>query len=103
MKNNHSTHSPFFSTFFIPVFFIVSLLFLSLNTAPSHAGEDHSELIETPFDTPQEVTQACLECHESVGEDFIETAHWLWRGKTPFVKDHESDSSLGKINLINDY
>ncbi len=69
----------------------------------SYAGEDHSEFIETSLKTPGDVTRACLECHDTQGEDFIKTAHWLWKGETPFLKNHESDTSLGKINLMNNY
>lgn len=97
MKKNTFISAPFFLTF--TVFSLVSI-----HASPSlYAGEDHSELIESILTTPQEVTQTCLECHESAAEDFMKTAHWLWRGKTPFVKGHESKESLGKINLMNDY
>ena len=81
-------------------FIILALVFFS---TASHAGVDHSEFIETSLVTPGDVTRACLECHDSTGEDFIKTAHWLWKGESPFLKNHESANNFGKINLMNDY
>ncbi len=71
--------------------------------ATSHAGEDHSQFIESQCTTGEDVTKACLECHEETAEEFMHTAHWMWKGKTPFLKNHEFDTHLGKINLMNDY
>lgn len=69
----------------------------------SFADVDHSEFFDAEVETPEQVTRACLECHETAGQDFIKTAHWLWKGKTPFVKEHETDNKFGKINLMNGY
>lgn len=70
---------------------------------PSHADVDHSEFIEADCLTGEDVTRNCLECHEEAAEDFMETAHWRWKGETPYLINHETDHQLGKINLMNDY
>ena len=78
------------------------LILLSFGSV-SYAEVDHSELIEGTYTTGSEVTEGCLECHDTIGEDFIKTAHWLWKGDTPFLKGHEKASSFGKINMMNGY
>jgi len=77
-------------------------MLIFFNATPS-VYADHSEYIETACETPGDVTRTCLECHEEQGEAFIHTAHWLWRGETPFMKNHESATQFGKTNLINNY
>ena len=41
---------------------------------------DHSAYFTKKFTSPQEVTQACLECHPQAATDFMKTAHWQWVG-----------------------
>jgi octaheme c-type cytochrome (tetrathionate reductase family) len=60
----------------------------------------HKE-IEGPFNTPQEVTKTCLECHEDVGDDVLKTRHWLWLGKA-FVEEGKK-VQMGKINMLNNF
>ena len=81
---------------------VLTVLIISTCTT-SHAGVDHSEFIETQCITGKDVTRTCLECHEETATEFMNTAHWMWKGETPFLKNHESDSHLGKINLMNNY
>ncbi len=62
--------------------------------------EDHQD-IEGPFVDGPAVTEACLECHEEVAHDFMQTSHWNWepmqdvigKGKVP----------LGKKNTLNNF
>jgi hypothetical protein len=35
--------------------------------------------------------------------DFMKTAHWLWKGPTPYLIGHETDTHIGKINLMNNF
>jgi octaheme c-type cytochrome (tetrathionate reductase family) len=58
-------------------------------------------LMEGPYETPQDVTRACLECHEDEAADFQHSRHWNWLGE-PF--EHEGKTiRLGKANLINNF
>lgn len=57
------------------------------------AQEDHSEFIEGPFTSPQEVTETCLLCHDGIDKDIMKTRHWNWSG----------DNMYGKQNSINNY
>jgi len=60
------------------------------------AQENHAELIEGTFQTPQEVTRACLECHEEVAGDIMHTSHWTWLG--PEFKTSGGTKQIGKKN-----
>ena len=66
------------------------------------AQEDHSEFIEGPFATPQEVTETCLLCHDGIDRDLMKTRHWNWLGDE-FVNEDGVTMRLGKQNIINNY
>jgi hypothetical protein len=58
---------------------------------------DHKELVNLPENpTPQQVTGECLRCHEQAGEDMLDTAHWLWRGPSPYTVEHRRSVMSGK-------
>lgn len=62
-------------------------------------SQDHSDMIEGPFETPQEVTETCLTCHDEVGEEILQTSHWNWLNS-----DSTSGKPIrGKINMINNF
>jgi len=67
-----------------------------------YAQEDHSEYIEGPFDSPQEITATCLECHEDVDTDIMKTRHWNWLGDE-YTTKHGEKVKLGKQNIINNF
>jgi octaheme c-type cytochrome (tetrathionate reductase family) len=52
---------------------------------------------------PEEATRRCLECHETVGDDILKTAHWNWRGHSARVCDHEHRVDLGLQTLVNNH
>lgn len=81
--------------------FLFSILVVLIAT-PFIAAEDHSELIEGPYDTPQEVTSECLMCHEDVGEDVLKTRHWNWLGDEFNMEGHGT-VQFGKQNAINNF
>ncbi|MDI3493714.1 MAG: hypothetical protein PWP17_1598, partial [Desulfomicrobiaceae bacterium] len=41
---------------------------------------DHSQhpILKQPFTKPEEVTRACLSCHNQAGIQFHKTIHWTW-------------------------
>lgn len=58
---------------------------------------DHKELVKLPDNPdPIQVTKACLACHDTQGEDMLKTAHWLWRGPSPYTTGHRKDILHGK-------
>ena len=42
---------------------------------------DHTYLLVGPFETGQDVTNACLECHEDASEQMMGTTHWTWESE----------------------
>lgn len=85
------------------VFFIICFAGIPMDTSVAHSLEDHAKLIKKTYTDVRELTLDCLECHEDQGKAFMKTAHWRWKGDTPFLKGHEHGVELGKINLMNDY
>ena len=100
--------------FFIPLILLLFLFFnataqnkvdYNLSKAPHvhKAGTDHSKFpeLQKKFKTPQEVTQACLSCHNKRGDEFIKTPHWLWNEP---VKDKKHGSYMnGKAEVVNNF
>ncbi len=68
-------------------------------------GPDHKDLVrlaENP--APQDVTRECLRCHEKQGQDMLRSAHWLWRGPSPYTVEHKKEVMSGKAtNTINNF
>jgi len=64
---------------------------------------DHSALFEEPFESAEQVTRACLECHEEAASEVMATAHWSWLGDEVEVPGHEGQRRIGKRNLINNF
>ncbi len=65
----------------------------------------HKDLLKIEEDPdPDEVTADCLRCHDDAANDMLHTAHWLWKGPTPFLEGRETETETGKgTNLINNY
>lgn len=82
------------------VVLMLPLLLTSVSLAG--AGPDHSEFLKGPFTSGQDVTKACLECHEKAATDFMKTTHWKWKGTPNQVKGLEkSKKEYGKANMLN--
>ena len=64
------------------------------------ANEDHKE-ITGPFNSPMEVTQKCLECHEEAAHDVMQTSHWTWELEQEITG--EGNDFRGKKNAINNF
>jgi len=77
-------------------------ILMILCAMPARAG-DHSEYVSDHFPDARSVTAECLTCHPDQGVEFMETAHWKWKGPSPFVSGHETENALGKLNLINNF
>ena len=37
---------------------------------------DHVDLLPGPYETGQDVTRACLECHENAAHEMVQTVQW---------------------------
>ncbi|MCB0057074.1 MAG: cytochrome c3 family protein, partial [Caldilineaceae bacterium] len=72
---------------------------------PAHVEHtSHANIVEGPFATGQEVTQACLECHEDAADEVTHTVHWTWQSDPVEIPGHDNVvEGIGKINLINNF
>lgn len=64
---------------------------------------DHTDIIKGPFNTPQEVTKACLECHPNAAKEVMATSHWTWESKPFNVPWRDQPVTIGKINQLNNF
>ena len=78
------------------------LLVVMMAAVPAWAM-DHSGLVSGDYKTANDVTRDCMGCHMDQVTDFMKTAHWLWKGPTPYLIGHETDTHIGKINLMNNF
>lgn len=74
-----------------------------VGVAPHPPHTDHSSLITGPFASGEDVTRACLECHETEGHQVLQTAHWLWEGEPVDVPGRSEPVRMGKRNVINNF
>ena len=61
---------------------------------------DHSQLkeLQREFRSGEEVTAACLECHNQAGKQFMHNKHWTWSYSHP-----KTGQLLGKGVLVNNF
>lgn len=66
---------------------------------------DHKELVKLSENPqPGEVTQECLRCHRAAGEDMLKTAHWLWKGPSPYTLNRSKHVEHGKAtSAVNNF
>jgi octaheme c-type cytochrome (tetrathionate reductase family) len=71
---------------------------------PEHATHtSHADIIQGPFDTPQDVTRNCLSCHPDAADQVMHTTHWTWESKPFTVPGRENPVTVGKANQINNF
>jgi len=73
----------------------------SLPAHPQHT--DHKHIITGPFETGQDVTKACLECHPDAAQQVMGTTHWTWESEPFDVPWRDEPVTIGKINQINNF
>jgi class III cytochrome C family protein len=66
---------------------------------------DHRDLVKLPENPkPTDVTRECLRCHDDAAEDMLTSAHWLWKGPSPYTVGGEKRVDMGKAtNTINNF
>jgi hypothetical protein len=88
------------------LFFIFSLCLYAGSTiaeeTKSGPSDEHGQM-KGPYTNGIEVTKACLKCHRKQSDEVLTSAHWLWKGPSPFVLGHEERTDLGKRKLMNNF
>jgi octaheme c-type cytochrome (tetrathionate reductase family) len=79
---------------------IIKLVNYKQDTLPN---VDHSKfaILQQDFETPQQVTGACLSCHNMADKELMATSHWKWA--KDYVTDDGDTIQLGKKNIINNF
>ncbi len=72
-----------------------------LPTKPVHV--DHKDIVKGKFTTGQDVTRACLECHEDAATKVMATTHWTWESMEFDVPWRDEPITIGKANQINNF
>ncbi len=64
---------------------------------------DHAKLdqLKRTFATPQEVTAACISCHNGRAAEVMQSNHWAWE-RTEYVPG-KGIRTIGKRNLLNNF
>jgi octaheme c-type cytochrome (tetrathionate reductase family) len=64
---------------------------------------DHSKLaaLNRAFETPQQVTEACISCHTERHLEIMSSSHWNWE-RTAYIEGRGL-AFVGKKNLLNNY
>ncbi|MCP4138839.1 MAG: tetrathionate reductase family octaheme c-type cytochrome [Chloroflexi bacterium] len=64
---------------------------------------DHSSIIQGPFETGQDVTKACLKCHENAAHEVMQTPHWTWESEPYEIEGRNEPVTIGKKNQLNNF
>jgi len=64
---------------------------------------DHTDIVKGPFETPQDVTKACLTCHPNSAQQVMATSHWTWSTPEISVPWRTDLVTIGKKNQINNF
>ena len=67
------------------------------------AVTDHTNIINEPMATGQEVTAVCLSCHEDAAHQVMDTTHWTWQAPPVEVDWRDEPVSVGKANTLNNF
>ncbi len=64
---------------------------------------DHSKFdqLKRPFAKPQEVTAACLTCHNGRAGEVMKSSHWTWT-RTEYIEG-QGIRTIGKKNALNNF
>lgn len=80
------------------VLFLLPLLLFAV--LPSFA-QDHKEIVTGPLETPQQVTEECLMCHEEAGDEILQSNHWNWLTSNIAASREQEKLSSKRIPINN--
>jgi octaheme c-type cytochrome (tetrathionate reductase family) len=64
---------------------------------------DHSALLTGPFASGEEVTRACLDCHEEAGQEMLSSVHFKWEGEPVMLPGRDEPVTIGKKSQLNNF
>lgn len=84
----------------ISLIILLTVILFSQGIKSDAEKVDHSDMVTGPFAAPQDVTKACLGCHEEQAADVLKSRHWLWLGDEFEIKG-KGLVKVGKKNSFN--
>jgi len=78
------------------------ILFTLVLSLLSIYPQSHKDYLEGPFESPQSVTQECLNCHDNAAKEIMATNHWTWLDEK-FINKNGIEEQRGKRNFINNF
>jgi hypothetical protein len=63
----------------------------------------HKDIVKGPFESGQDVTRACLECHQEAAFEVMQTVHWTWESKPYEIEGRPEPVTIGKKNALNNF
>ncbi|HPR47454.1 MAG TPA: multiheme c-type cytochrome [Spirochaetota bacterium] len=88
------------------LFLSVAVLIPVFPAALNAGDADHSRFpeLQRKFTRPEDVTRACLKCHNLAGKQIMKTSHWLWSRKSDKMPGRKGTMvEAGKKNIINNF
>ncbi|WP_158174713.1 tetrathionate reductase family octaheme c-type cytochrome [Grimontia hollisae] len=73
-------------------------LLVPFPTVASTADHTQFEQLNGPFERAEQVTKACLECHNEAAEQLQGSTHWTWQHGRP-----DSAELYGKTEIVNNF
>lgn len=71
------------------------------DTLPDRVNHNEFEILQQNFEEPQQVTEACLSCHNKTGQEVMQSSHWKW--SRTVINENGDTLELGKKNIINNF
>jgi octaheme c-type cytochrome (tetrathionate reductase family) len=71
------------------------------DSLPEPANHHKFKILQQEFNEPQEVTVACLSCHNKTGQEIMHTSHWNW--SRTVINEKGDTVEFGKKNSINNF
>jgi len=87
-KKNLSTHD-------------IKIVSYKADTLPKQVDHSQFEILKQQFNAPEEVTAACLTCHNERHKEVMAGNHWRWDRET--VRENGEKTRIGKKNIINNF
>ncbi len=72
-----------------------------IDTLPSVVDHSKFEVLKQKFDSPKQVTEACVSCHNKRHKEVMASAHWTWDRES--VRPGGDTVRYGKTNAINNF
>ena len=79
----------------------IKIVNYSKDSLPKQADHSQFEILKQEFTSPEQVTEACISCHNERHTEVMGTSHWNWDRKV--VRKDGKEARIGKKNIVNNF